>query len=87
MSKAADDSLVLIEFGYSNKYIFPYADGIAILDRFKNAEQWDGSDYKNPTIKPLDDGPTLSILSRDKYQEMKTLHLLGISKEPPEEKI
>lgn len=79
--------MVMIEFGYSNKYILPYDEGIALMSNFKNAEEWDSSDYKNPTIKPLEASPTLTLLSRDKYQEMKTLHLLGLTESTEEEKI
>lgn len=79
--------MVIIEFGYSTKFVLPYDDGIELMSKFKNAEEWNSDDYKNPTIKPLESSPTLTLLSKEKYQEMKTLHLLGLPKDNDKDKI
>lgn len=71
-----DACMVKITFGYSNKYIFPYDQGIALMGCFKNAEEWDSSDHNNPTIKPLESSPEMTIISKEHYQEMKMRELL-----------
>ena len=78
--KKLPDSFAILEFGYSTKYVMPYTEGVQVMAAFANAEKYDSSDYENHKIVPMDESPTLSILSKDKYKE---LLLRALTSEPP----
>ncbi len=71
---------VKIEFGYSNAYILPFAAAIALLENMEFAELYNTDDYSNPVISPISKGPTIELLSRELYVELKVKHLLGVNK-------
>lgn len=70
---------IKIKFGYSRCYIFPYEEGMGVMQHFVNAEAYDTSDYENPIITPLskDGSPEMEILSEKMYIDLKMSHLLG----------
>jgi len=82
---AMQPGYIQIEFGYSTKYIFTHAAGIQVIEAFAKAEEVDGSDYKHPAIIPIASGPTITVLPREKYINMKVTHLLGLNKDEDDE--
>lgn len=80
-----DANYIRISFGYNSDYVFPFDQGIALLEQFKIAEKYDRSDYSNPKITPIDHEMEAKILSRDSYINLKMRHLLGVSENQEEE--
>ena len=73
------DNYIKIEFDYNCSYIFPYDDGITILNMFKNAEEYNTENYENHTIIPLKNTPTTTVIANQQYKNMKMAALLNIT--------
>jgi hypothetical protein len=71
----------LIEFGYSQALILPFADGIQFMDAIKNAEMLENR-YSSDKMKivPLSmDTIKITSLSKKEYLDIKTAQLLGVT--------
>jgi len=75
------ENFVTIKFDYGREYVFPYPEGIALMELFRHAEQLDTTDYENNTITPInsDNAPILKPLSQKEYIDKKMSHILGVS--------
>lgn len=73
------DNYMLIPFGYDQKYVVPFKDGVAIINALVNAELFEKSCGFPTKIGPIDpDTFTPSILSKDDYQRIKMAMLLQV---------
>lgn len=73
------DNFAKVTFGYSKAFIMPYVDAITLMKCFINAECYNSENYENHTIRPIgkDDSPSLEIISKKLYIDLKMSHLLG----------
>lgn len=71
------DNYLAIEFGYTS-YIFPYIEGVKLLEVFKCAEYLDKNDYDNHLITPMprDKSPEFRMMSFSEYSDKKMSHIL-----------
>lgn len=60
-----------IDFGYSSSYILPYKQGIELMSKFDGALEYNNSTYKCPKIQPIKNSPSLSLLTREQYEEYR----------------
>ena len=64
-----------LEFGYSDEWVVPYADGVAIMEHFKHAEAIKGYGDKKK-IQPVKDYPRMHVMSKEEYVQLKFKHLM-----------
>ncbi len=76
-SKKVDDNYLVVVIDYSNKFVFPYKDGIAFMSIFKNAETLSNDGYNtDPYIEPMKLKIETEVINRAEYLKMKVLFLL-----------
>jgi len=68
-----EPQMMLIEFGYSNKYIVAHETGMQILELMKNCERYKDDYNKTPEINPMviKDSFTISIMGISEYKRIK----------------
>jgi hypothetical protein len=75
------ENFALIEFGYSQALVLPFADGVHFIEAIKSAEMLDGR-YSPDRMKviPLSmDTIKISTLSKKEYLDIKTAQVLGVT--------
>lgn len=78
--KERKDNYMIIFTGYGEKFVVPYIDGLKVLEGLENAELYDDTKWENHTIKPLGkDGIQFKVIAEQRYLNLKTAHLLGVS--------
>ena len=70
-----------IKFGYSQKIVLPYEDGLLMMKCFAHAETLDESYNEDSKIYGIKDPPELSILPQPEYQRIKMETLLTAGQE------
>lgn len=70
---------LIIGFRYT-EYVFPYEDGIKILEMFRKAESYNRDDYNNPKILPIDTKSIeVKLMSGEEYRDLKAKELLRVN--------
>ena len=77
------DNYLMIKFGYSGKYIFPYDVGIKVLELFKQAEAVVNG-YSDMRIVPISNSESVEmiVVSKQNYLAGKLSNILGVQIEP-----
>lgn len=72
---------LVINFRFGHQYIFPYKEGLSVLQAFEAAEELT-SNYTDsiPSVTPLSlDTYTVNQLSAQDYHDFKIAQLLGVA--------
>lgn len=73
---------MVVSLGYSNKYVLPYKDGIALMTAMVNAEQLHEPYNEQHRISEIERGKVESnVMSHDEYVRFKIAALLGVTPE------
>jgi len=73
------DNYLQLSFGYSMKLVFPFKEGVAVLQNMKNVEQLSDS-YSNPILENFrTDSLDVKIMSARTYKNHKVAALLGLT--------
>ena len=74
----ADQNYMKIKLNYT-EMVFPYVQGIKVVEALRYGEEYDKEDWNNPKIIPLGlDRVEISIISKKDYDLMKMSTLLNI---------
>jgi hypothetical protein len=77
-AKKPKENYLLLTFGYDNKLVLPYKDGMNLMSSLTNAEHLSGG-YSDERIKPFHrDNVTIQVMSPDEYQQYKLAALLNV---------
>ena len=68
-----------IKFSYNCTMIFPYEDGIKLIEACKYAENLNTDDYQNNYIDNKSINLDTTVLSREEYLDLKMKYLLGLT--------
>lgn len=73
-------NFIQIQFDYGKTFIFPYAEGVKIIEAFEQAEWVDSADYNNTTITsiPVGSSPEITVMPQETYLAKKMSALLDI---------
>ena len=68
-----EPQMMIIEFGYSNKYVVTHEVGMQILELMKDCEQYKDGYNKTKRIEPMNmkDSFTISIMGISEYKRIK----------------
>ena len=68
-----EPQMMIIEFGYANKYVVEHEVGMQILALMENCEQYTDDYNKNREINPMNlkDSFTISIMGISEYKRIK----------------
>jgi len=68
-----EPQMMIIEFGYSNKYVVTHEVGMQILALMENCEQYKDEYNKKKKIEPmkLKDSFTISVMGISEYKRIK----------------
>jgi len=68
-----EPQMMIIEFGYSNKYVVTHEAGMQILELMQDCEQYKNEYNKNKQILPMnmEDSFTISIMGISEYKRIK----------------
>jgi len=68
-----EPQMMIIEFGYANKYVVTHEVGMQILELFKNCEQYKDEYNKPKEINPmiLKDSFIITIMGISEYKRIK----------------
>ena len=69
---------VILKLDYE-EYVLPYKDAMNILIALDNAEKYDTKDWQNPIINDLTLKILITIISKERYQELKIHKLLKVN--------
>lgn len=74
------DNYLLVSLAYSNKFVFPYKEGMAVIEAFSKAEMLDEPYNAQHRIKPIERIELeFRVLSADEYERIKIAAILGVS--------
>jgi len=74
--KSLELNKMQINFGYSTKLVFPYEQGLRVLEAIEYAESLDDANYEAHKIVPFDTDLSIKILSNQEYKNLKSNALL-----------
>jgi len=68
-----EPQMMILEFGYSNKYVVSHETGMQILELMKNCEQYKDDYNKTPEINSIvmKNSFTISIMGISEYKRIK----------------
>ena len=79
-SKVPKQNYLVMSFGYGNKYVLPYKDGMALMASMVNAEQLHEPYGEQHRITGVERGAVEThVMSHDAYTRIKIAALLGIT--------
>lgn len=79
---AIEANYVVITVSYNETYVLPHEAGMQFLECLKHAEKYVDKYSEGPKIQPLVPGDfKLELLGRQRYVDIKTAQLLGVTLE------
>lgn len=81
LKEAEPDNFIVIRFSWTVSYIFPFEEGMSLLQSMRKMEQLADTSGESKLVTPVDyDGFTVSVLPRSLYIEYKMNDLLNVGK-------
>lgn len=71
----------MISFRYDRQLIFPYKQGIAVMEALEHAMVYDSAYSEPPKYKPITDEVAISLVSSETINDIKVALLLNITQD------
>lgn len=79
LSKSPKETYLLVSVRYDKQFIFPYKQGIAVLEALEHAMVYDSAYSGPPTYKPITDEITINLMPSETLNDIKVAQLLNIN--------
>ena len=79
ISKGPKEAYLMISFRYDRQLIFPYKQGIAVMEALEHAMIYDSAYSGPPTYTPITDEVSINLISAETINDIKVARLLNIS--------